>query len=160
MKALFNILVFLSIVGSTLADEAAARKSAEAILEITNAEGSLKTGFISSIEPMVANMKRQGVPDAAGVEISAAMSEWFDAEMKWSEIKPKMVDIYVKHFTEQELKELLAFYQTPLGKKAMTTLPMVMREGTAVGQEYATKKQESLQKKVQAIVDKYRTKPK
>nr|ACO70902.1 hypothetical protein [uncultured Verrucomicrobiota bacterium] len=158
MKTSLRLLAFLSIIGSVLADEAASRKSAETILEITNASGAMKTGFIATIAPMIANMKRQGMPEAAGTEMTAAMSEWFDAEIKWVEIKPKIVDLYVREFTEQELKDLLAFYQTPSGKKAIIKLPVVMQQGAVIGQEYAAKKQDSLKLKVQAIVDKYRPK--
>lgn len=34
--------------------------------------------------------------------------------------------IYATQFTEQELKELLAFYQSPVGKKALVTEPKVL----------------------------------
>jgi hypothetical protein len=88
------------------------------------------------------------------------MSEWFDAEIKWADIRPKMVDLYVKEFSEQELKDLLAFYQTPVGKKAITSLPVIMRQGATIGQEYAASKQDSLKKRVQTIVEKYRPKTK
>ena len=71
-----------------------------------------------------------------------------------------MIDLYVQEFTTPELKELLAFYQTPLGQKAITKLPVIMRQGSMIGQEYAVGKQEALKQKVQAIVEKYRTKTK
>jgi hypothetical protein len=160
MKALFLAVVLLSTIPSSHADDAASRKSAEAILEVTNAAGAMKSGFIATIEPMIASMKKQGMPDAAALEMTAALGEWFDAEIKWADIKPKMVDLYVKEFSEQDLKELLAFYQTPVGKKAINKLPIVMRQGAVIGQEYAAQKQDSLKRKVQAIVDKYRPKSK
>lgn len=34
--------------------------------------------------------------------------------------------IYAEHFTEQELKDLLAFYQSPLGRKALVEEPKVL----------------------------------
>ena len=39
--------------------------------------------------------------------------------------------IYASHFTEQELKELLAFYQSPLGRKALVEEPKVIQESMA-----------------------------
>jgi hypothetical protein len=36
--------------------------------------------------------------------------------------------LLVKHYTEGELKELLAFYKTPLGQKAIRIMPEVMQD--------------------------------
>lgn len=40
-----------------------------------------------------------------------------------SEIADQMAKIYASDFTEQELKDLVAFYKTPLGKKLLTEEP-------------------------------------
>ena len=74
-----------------------------------------------------------------------------------SDRRPKIVDLYVKEFTEDELKELLAFWRTPTGQKAMKTLPSIMQQGGAIGQAYAaSKQQETLKTKIGAIIAKYR----
>jgi hypothetical protein len=39
--------------------------------------------------------------------------------------------IYASHFTEQELKDLLTFYQSPLGKKVLTEEPKAIDESMA-----------------------------
>ena len=39
--------------------------------------------------------------------------------------------MYATHFTEQELKQLLAFYQSPVGKKALVEEPKVLDESMA-----------------------------
>jgi hypothetical protein len=39
--------------------------------------------------------------------------------------------MYATHFTEQELKQLLAFYQSPVGKKALVEEPTVLDESMA-----------------------------
>jgi len=44
------------------------------------------------------------------------------------EIGNQIAKIYATHFTEQELKNLLAFYQSPLGKKAIEEEPKVFVE--------------------------------
>jgi uncharacterized protein len=40
--------------------------------------------------------------------------------------------VYARHFTVDELKDLTAFYRTPLGAKALREMPQVMGEFTAV----------------------------
>ncbi len=44
-------------------------------------------------------------------------------------------DSYANTFTLAELKELLAFYNTPTGNKLMQELPRLQNEGMKVGQE-------------------------
>ena len=39
--------------------------------------------------------------------------------------------IYARHFTVQEMREMLAFHRTPTGQKALRVLPQVMGEFTA-----------------------------
>lgn len=36
--------------------------------------------------------------------------------------------IYARHFTAPELRELIAFYRTPLGQKTLKTMPQIMND--------------------------------
>ncbi len=47
-----------------------------------------------------------------------------------------IVPIYDKHFTNDEIMGLIAFYETPLGKKMVSSLPQVMAESAAAGGKY------------------------
>jgi hypothetical protein len=47
-----------------------------------------------------------------------------------------IVPIYDKHFTHDEIKQLITFYESPIGKKVSTTLPAVMQESMAAGQKW------------------------
>jgi len=40
--------------------------------------------------------------------------------------------VYARYFTAAELREMLAFYKTPVGQKTLTVLPQVMTEFMAV----------------------------
>jgi hypothetical protein len=153
-------LLILSLVGPALlrADEAASRLAAGEILELTNASGAMKSGFSAMVEPMITTMQQRGMPVEAAAEMRAAMAEWFDKEIKWEDLKPKMVELYAKEFTEKELQDLLAFYRTPSGRKALAKLPVIMQEGAKIGQEYAVTKQESLGLKMKEVANKYRPK--
>lgn len=45
-----------------------------------------------------------------------------------SELVDATARMYAQHFTEAELKQLLAFYQSPVGKKALVEEPKVLDE--------------------------------
>jgi len=44
------------------------------------------------------------------------------------------VPICAKHFSHDEIRQLVAFYESPAGRKAVAVLPQVMREGTDAAQ--------------------------
>jgi uncharacterized protein len=50
---------------------------------------------------------------------------------------PRVVDIYVKHFTHDEVRALLDFYTTPVGRKVIRVMPMLAQESSAAGQRWA-----------------------
>lgn len=48
----------------------------------------------------------------------------------------RSVAIYAKHYTHQEIKDLLAFYQTPTGKKSLSAFPVLMTESIGASQAW------------------------
>jgi uncharacterized protein len=150
-----SLCVLLVVCASSLADEASHREAAVRVLEITNADKAMQSGFQSMIDPIVASMRQRGMPDAAAQEVKVAFNEWFTETIKWEDLKPKMAEIYMQQFTEAELKDLIAFYQTPTGKKAIEKLPTVTQQSAVVGREHAQKNGESLQLKLKQIAEKY-----
>jgi len=60
----------------------------------------------------------------------------------------EMVRIYAEAYSEDELRQLIAFYQTPIGRKTLQIMPELMQKGMAVGQKLA---QEHLPELQQAI---------
>jgi hypothetical protein len=45
-----------------------------------------------------------------------------------SELLTQMAKLYAASFTEQELKDVLAFYKSPVGKKISTTEPRILEQ--------------------------------
>ena len=56
--------------------------------------------------------------------------------LEFEEIKlePEMVKLYTNGFSEAELKELLAFYQTPVGRKVLEQMPQLMAHSAQLTQ--------------------------
>lgn len=51
-----------------------------------------------------------------------------------AELESEMLALYARHFTADELKQMAAYYRTPVGKKTMQLMPQVMTESVAIGQ--------------------------
>jgi hypothetical protein len=77
------------------------------------------------------------MPERAAVviekEITAMLSEKMNAKGGFMD---QVVPIYDKYFTHAEIKDLLGFYETPTGKKAISVLPQVMNESAQAGQAW------------------------
>jgi hypothetical protein len=51
-------------------------------------------------------------------------------------VLPDMVELYVKHFTHDDVLALLEFYRSPVGQKAIVVMPLLVQEGAAIGQRW------------------------
>ena len=73
--------------------------------------------------------------------------------LSWNNLESQMVQMYAETFTEPEVRELLAFYRTPLGKKTVAKMPELMQKGAALGQkavqDHLPELQEAIAKKMQ-----------
>ena len=60
----------------------------------------------------------------------------FIAELKPEEMVDEYIPIYSKYFTNEEIKGIITFYETPLGKKTLSVIPQISQESTAIGIKY------------------------
>ncbi len=74
----------------------------------------------------------EGTFQQNGVTATPELAERLVAEtgamISYQEIVDMQAGLLVKHYTEPELKELLAFYKAPLGQKAIRIMPEVMQD--------------------------------
>jgi hypothetical protein len=74
----------------------------------------------------------------------------FRAGIHTDEMTAMLVPIYDKHFSEDEIRELNTFYQTPLGQKLLKELPNVTQESMNAGQDWGTRLGDKLMKQLEA----------
>jgi hypothetical protein len=56
---------------------------------------------------------------------------------KRAELLDIIAQAYAKHFTEAELKDVVAFYKTPVGKKVIAQEPAAIQESLTAAQQWA-----------------------
>ena len=78
----------------------------------------------------------------------AVMSAFLQKHMSWQSIEPDMAKIYMQEFTEQEIKEMTAFYKTPLGQKFIAKSPAMMAKAAEIGQARVQANMAELQKMI------------
>ncbi len=70
------------------------------------------------------------------------------------ELVNDIAKLYATRFTEQELKDALAFYKSPLGRKLLVEEPRVLDEGMRNAQTWANKLSEEVLGKIRAEMKK------
>jgi hypothetical protein len=75
-------------------------------------------------------------------EIAAKMRK--DLQPRFSEVTNEIARLYATHFTEQELKDILAFYRSPAGKKMLAEQPVVVDSSMKYAQDWANKLSEQV----------------
>src|SRR5262244_678982 len=68
-------------------------------------------------------------------EVAAQMRKEY--EPKRADLLNEVAKTYAARFTEQELKDLVAFYKTPLGQKVVTEEPRALDASLARAQDWA-----------------------
>jgi hypothetical protein len=85
-------------------------------------------------------------------EVSAQLRTEYQA--RTAEMTNEIVRIYARRFTEQELKEAVAFYKTPAGQKIIAEEPKILDETYARLQDFANRLQEEVTARVRVELKK------
>jgi len=72
-------------------------------------------------------------------QVPAAFWSDFQKEIRPDDFVNLVIPIYARHYSENDLDGLIAFYSSPLGQKVTREMPAVMSESVAVGQEWGRK---------------------
>jgi uncharacterized protein len=107
------------------------------LVELVQPELSYRTGIDRMTEQMMPSLEAQmtaggkALPPDFRKRFSAAVLEVvpYDEMVEWS------AELYAQRFTVGELKELIGFYKTPVGRKISLVLPELMGE---VGKKVST----------------------
>jgi len=116
------------------------RSDIEKLLVVT---GSAKSGALMStlIAGQMLDGLRKSRPDISE-DVIALTKQVLEAEFTKAFEGPegmtsRIVAIYQKHFTHEEVTGLLSFYASDLGKKMIVMMPVLIQESMAAGQEWA-----------------------
>ena len=69
--------------------------------------------------------------------VAAKLAKEF--EPRRAEMQQQLTQIYASHFTEQELKDALAFYKSPLGRKLIVEEPKALEEAMKAADDWSKK---------------------
>jgi len=111
---------------SAHADATSHRKAVLELFQLMDMNNMLKSSIDVSLQAQI-----QANPAVGRYE--KQLRAFFVKYMSWESLKEQFADLYQKAFSEAELKELVAFYRTPIGKKTLHELPALMQQGAQIG---------------------------
>jgi hypothetical protein len=136
--ALVGAALSLSLPALAAPPTPAALAVAGELVKVTGA-----TALFNSLVPGVVEQSKilflQQNPGLAGDLNVIATQMRADLTPRLSELYAEVAKIYAEHFTEQELKDLLAFYNSAVGKKYVAEQGIVVNASLKFAQDWANK---------------------
>lgn len=124
------LLVFLLGAYCAKAQTDGYEKDLEKFLKLSKATAAYDMIY-EQLSPQL-KMMQPGVPDSVWVNLK---KEVFDKEIM--ELTKQLVPLYQKHFTHEDVKALINFYESPIGLKLASTTPLIGREAMQIGQKWS-----------------------
>jgi hypothetical protein len=88
----------------------------------------------NTVQTTSAAMIESEVGRTAGMQAYRdVMLTWLRKYMTWDAMKPELIKLYTETYTEAEMKELAAFYKTPVGQKSLAKMPELMQKTAQIG---------------------------
>ncbi len=106
---------------------------------------NLEEVTVASVDMMMETMLAQ---DPALEDFRDVFVDFFSEHFRWTELEPEYVRIYAEAYTEPELRELIAFYDTPVGRKTVDLMPVLMRRGSEIGERQIEPHLPELQRRI------------
>ncbi len=139
-------LVMVAMIGATSlrasADETSHRAAAEEVLKLANTEKVMQASIDTTL---AAQMKA----NPALLPVKDVMKKFFAKHLSYAAIKDDLITVYTEEFTEDELKQLAAFYRTPVGRKSIEKMPVLMQKGAEIGMKRVQDNSAELRKMIE-----------
>ncbi len=137
MLCKFTLLLFFILISSNIyADDSTHRQTAEELLSTSKADeivntmyDQMHTIFISMADKMNMPSERKSITEKYIQRLNQLMLDEY-----WPGMKDQLINVYVTLYTEEEMRELIAFYKSPIGQKYINTTPKLMQESLEISQ--------------------------
>lgn len=135
-SAIVAVSLVLSAPALAQQPSSAALKTAGEIVKITGANELFAPLVPGAIEQARLFFVQQNpLLNADATEVATQLRK--EMEPRIAEVHNKVIEIYASQFSEAELKDILAFYTSPAGKKFLVAQPKIVDESLKFAQDWA-----------------------
>jgi uncharacterized protein len=166
-RILFVTICIIALTSTALsADEASRKEAVLKLLEVTNTRNmldqvtkSVEGMMKQQVETVSADLSPEGREVLEGVRKESM--KWWSENFSWDQMKDMYTNMYTQVFTEDEINELVQFYQSPLGQKILKKMPeltqAIMQTNQAVVQKKMPAFRDRIEKTMADIEARYNT---
>lgn len=160
-----RILIALTLAAVALpslahADDASKKAKVEQILLITKSdktfnmmvENGMKQGEQAAMTLFGDSSKMTAKDKEIFSRFETKLLATFKAESGWETMKPELVDLYAKTYTEEQIDGILAFYKSPAGQAMIEKTPEIITQSSAIAQGHF----QQMQPKLQALFQEFK----
>lgn len=135
----------------------AAIAAAKELLNLKNAQAMYASAIPNIVQRTKANLLQNNLNYQQDLdEVALAIAKEFAG--RENEVSDQMAKIYASTFTEQELKDAVTFYKTPLGQKLLTAEPQAIAASMGFMNQWAQQTAEKVADEFRNLMKK-RNKP-
>jgi len=138
-------LLLLGLTSLVRADiPAAKRQEIEKMLKLTGMEklvDQMMSQMMSGMQAQMTNM-----PSEFWVS--------FSKKIKASDLLEKLMPVYDKYYSLEDLRAVNAFYSSPAGQRMLSVMPQLMQESMVIGQEWGQKVGQQAAEEAKAEINK------
>ena len=131
-----GVLLWFTVLEPQAAMAVDAQKHADiqALMQETGMLSNMNRTVELLLPQVIGNLKKvnSNIPQSAWDDFSRIGTEEFKKSLP--ELQEPVIAIFDKNFTDDEIKQLTAFYKTPLGQKVVSQMPVVMQQSAQLGQ--------------------------
>lgn len=133
--------------------EPATRATIEKFLQVTDAAAMMEQAYQNTDQMTAQMLSASGVDPKHAQQMQQYMAEvnaLVRTELSWDKLEEPMIALYGSVFSETELQDIIAFYQSDAGQKMLKRQPELM-QGTMVMMQ---QQMQQLMPKMKALIEK------
>ena len=158
MKTILLALALSSV--AAYADEASKKIKVEAFFKAAGLEETfsksmslVRSQMKSGISQQILGVKSTPEQSKASEEFQEKIGGFITETFSWETLKPGFVEIYLEAFTEKELEDFIAFYNSPSGKAMVAKNPGMMSKASEVAQKRMALAMPKLQEMMKSFME-------
>ena len=116
--------------------DAATETDIRRLIEVTGIKSVVTAYFGSHLLGIRALLLKELPADVDREKVADRFQEELQKRIRSAQVLDAVIPIYAKHFTHEEIKSFLAFYDTPAGKRYAQEAPYIMLDISRAGASY------------------------
>jgi len=137
MKKLIVLCLLCMLPSMAHAEDLNKRENVEKLLVLLNADSIIDNIYLQVHQMMQGMARELGVKPSERElfdKYTAKIIDVMKSEMNWKKMKEPMTNLYLKHYSDKEIRDMVSFYKSESGQSMIKKMPEVMQDSMLISQ--------------------------